>query len=366
MINKMLALVRPQLLEMAAYEVPKFPGIEVKLDANESPYGLPEAQRIALGKALAQIDLNRYPDPNQSRLRELIAAQYGVAQNTLLFGNGSDEIISILIACLAQPRPGQSVAKILFPSPTFSVFHLLAMALGVESCSAPLAEDFSLDLVALRKALEEHAPNIVFFARPNNPTGTLWRGEDVLRLARDYPDVLFVSDEAYGEYSSDSLVHALPQYPNLLIMKTLSKLGLAGLRIGFAMADASLIAQLNKARAPYNVSTVNQHAACWVLENSSEFLREQCKRVVQERSRVAQALGERAELRVYDSAANLILFRVGTAGQGKGRKCWEFLQRKGVLVRNFEGPGPLADCLRVTIGTPEENDRFLASLPSSF
>jgi len=357
-----LSLLRPALSELHAYQVPSLPGIEVKLDANESPYRLPEEVQAALGRHLAQVPMNRYPDPRAEKLRDLLAEEYGVGPETLLFGNGSDEIIQVLIACLARPRRGKERASILFPSPTFSVFGLFATTLGVDSVAVPTGEDFTLDVPAMRDALQMERPNIVFFARPNNPTGTLWRGEDVLALAGEFPDTLFVSDEAYGEYAQGSLVSSLGNVSNLLVMKTLSKIGLAGLRVGFAMGDAALIAELDKARAPYNMSTVNQAAAHWIMSHHRGMLATQCEEIVGERTRLAEALGVLPGIRVFPSDANLLLFRVGTAGKGKGPLLWQALCDRGVLIRKFGSVGPLADCLRVTLGTPEENQRFLDEL----
>jgi histidinol-phosphate aminotransferase len=362
MTDPILHLVRPAIAAMSAYQVPSVPGIEVKLDANESPYPLPVPLQRKLAAELSGVALHRYPDSQARELRSLLAAEYEVSGDALLFGNGSDEIIQILMATLARPREGRSKPGILYPGPTFSVFHLLADALGVESTCVPLREDFTLDMEALRSGIDEAKPNIVFFARPNNPTGTLWDGADVLALSDEFPETLFVSDEAYGEYATGSLVRELPGRMNLLIMKTLSKIGLAGLRVGFAIADESLIAELNKARAPYNLSALNQAAAVWTLTHCRQLLRDRCQEVVSERSRLAQALSEEPGLRVYDSEANLLLFRVGKAGQGAGLSLWQKLCDAGILLRKFGSEGPLADCLRVSIGTPAENDRFLAAL----
>jgi histidinol-phosphate aminotransferase len=362
MSDAMSRLVRAEVAAMSAYQVPSVPGIEVKLDANESPYALPEDLQESLASELAKVELNRYPDIRAQELREILAREYDVSQDALLFGNGSDEIIQILLATLSRPREGRTRPAILYPGPTFSVFQLLADALGVDGHCVPLREDFTLDMAAVRSGIKEKQPNIVFFARPNNPTGTLWPGADVLALTHEFPETLFVSDEAYGEYATGSLVEEQPGRANLLIMRTLSKIGLAGLRVGFAIGDESLIAELNKARAPYNLSSLNQRAAVWTLRHCRKLMRDRCRAVVSERTRLAQALSEESDLRVFDSDANLILFRVGEAEQGGGPKLWQSLCEAGVLVRCFGSEGPLADCLRVSIGTPEENDRFLAAL----
>jgi histidinol-phosphate aminotransferase len=364
MTDVMSRLVRPEIAAMSAYQVPSVPGIEVKLDANESPYALPEELQQSLASELAKVELNRYPDPQARELRAILAAEYDLSPDALLFGNGSDEIIQILLATLSRPRKGRSKPGILYPGPTFSVFKLLADALGVDSFCVPLREDFTLDMASLRSGIKEAEPNIVFFARPNNPTGTLWPGADVLALTHEFPETLFVSDEAYGEYASGSLVQEQPGRSNLLIMRTLSKIGLAGLRVGFAIGDEALIAELNKARAPYNLSSLNQRAAVWTLRHCRTLMRDRCREVVSERSRLAVELSREADLRVFESEANLILFRVGEAEKGGGPKLWQTLCEAGVLLRCFGSEGPLADCLRVSIGTPAENERFLEALRS--
>jgi histidinol-phosphate aminotransferase len=362
MSSEMLDLVRVEIAQMSAYHVPTLPGIEVKLDANESPYALPEKDQEALARALSRVPLNRYPDPQASALRSILASEYAVAEDSLLFGNGSDEIIQILLAALSKARAGHTRPGILYPGPTFSVFKLLADAHGVDAHCVPLDENFELDMPALRAGIREAEPNIVFFARPNNPTGTLWPASDVLALASEFPATLFVSDEAYGEYATGSLVREGADHANLLIMKTLSKIGLAGVRVGFAIADPSLIHELNKARAPYNISALNQAAAVWTLTHCRQRLRDQCAEVVDQRRRLASALASESDLSVFESEANLLMFRVGQAGEGKALPLWQKLCDAGVLIRKFGSEGPLADCLRVSIGTPEENTRFLSAL----
>ncbi len=364
MPSELLKRLRPELRAIAAYHVPRIPGIEVKLDANESPYQLASAEREALAAHLAKVPLNRYPDPGAEGLRERLAREYGCSGSSLLFGNGSDEIIQILITCFARPRHEQDRASIFFPTPSFSVFKLFAGTHGLHTCSSFLTDEFELDLASTREVMARERPNIAFFARPNNPTGTLWPGDALLELADTFRDTLIVSDEAYGEYATGSLVEKLSAYPNLMIMKTLSKIGLAGLRVGFAIARPEIIAELDKARAPYNISSINQAAAEWVLDHCREVLREHCAQVVSERERLAVELGREPGIKVFASQANLLLFRVGAKGQGGGERLWKKLCDLGVLIRCFGGEGPLADCLRVTIGSPEENERFLAALRS--
>ncbi len=364
MIDRLLDLVREPVRETGGYQVPHPTGIRIKLDANEMPFALPAEVRADLGRELAAVDLNRYPDPAHQELRGELSHQVGVAPDALLIGNGSDEIIQLLITCFAQPREGQLRARVAYPTPTFVVFRGASLAVGCEPIEIPTdpKADFALDPDQLQSAIAAARPNLVFFARPNNPTGTLWPSHLVADLARRHPDMLVVSDEAYAAYAGDGMVAMLPELPNLFVMQTLSKVGLAGLRVGYLCGRRELVAELEKVRAPYNVGALNQRAALWILRHHRGLLLRRCADVVVERERLSAALGQLRDLTVFTSQANLILFRVGHPGDGRATAVWQRLVERGVLVRNFDRPGPLSGCLRVTIGTADENEAFLAAL----
>ena len=357
-------LVRDELRATTAYEVPHPEGITAKLDANELPWPLPPALADELGRELAAVPLNRYPDPDQPALRALLAGELGLAPEQVLLGNGSDEIIQLLVACFARPRAGRPRATIAYPSPTFTLFRTAAMAAGCDTVEIPLdpEQDFALDPAALDRAVRAHRPNLVFLARPNNPTGTLWPSSTAVELAGAHPDVLVVSDEAYAAYAGDGMASRLGEAPNLLVMQTLSKIGLAALRVGLLAGHPALVAEVNKVRSPYNVGALNQRAALWLLRHHRSLLAARCAEVVRERDRVAAALGAMPGVRTFSSQANLVLFRIGTPGDGRATEVWRELCRRGVLVRCLDRPGPLSGCLRVTIGTPAENEAFLAAL----
>jgi len=357
-------LARDELRRAAAYQVPHPPRVRAKLDANELPWPLPPEVAGELGRELAAVEVNRYPDPDHAELRAVLAADLGVAPDWLLIGNGSDEIIQLLVSCFARPRPGRARAAVAFPSPTFSVFRAAALAAGcepVEIATDP-ERDFALDAAALDRAVAQARPNLVFLARPNNPTGTLWPSSLVAELAAAHPDVLVVSDEAYAAYAGDGMVARTAELPNLVVMQTLSKIGLAALRVGMLIAAPELLAEVHKVRSPYNVGALNARAAIWLLRGHRELLLARCAEVVRERERVAAALAALPAVRPFTSRANLILFRIGQPGDGRATAAWQAMCDRGVLVRCFDRPGPLSGCLRVTIGTPEENDLFLAAL----
>jgi histidinol-phosphate aminotransferase len=359
------ALVRDELRPSAAYSVPHPAGITTKLDANELPFSLPPELAAELARELASVELNRYPDAEQRELRAELAGALGVDPGALLFGNGSDEIIQMLIACFARPREGRARAAVAYPMPSFAVFRGATLAAGCEPVEVPLEEDFTLDFERLDRALAAARPNLVFFARPNNPTGTLWPSSAVAQVARAHPEMLVVSDEAYAAFAGDGMIGMTAELPNLLVMQTLSKTGMAGLRIGYLHGAPAVLAEVEKVRMPYNVGALNQRAAVWMLRRCRGLLAECCAAVVRERERVAAALAGIDRVRVFPSQANLLLLRVGVPGDGLATQVWERMCRRGVLLRLFDRPGPLAGCLRLTIGTRGENDRFLAALRDS-
>lgn len=346
-LGPLAARISPALRGSAAYHVPRPPRVHAKLDANELPYGMPAALRAQLAAALAEVPLERYPDPQARRLRALVAAQLGVDPSQLVFGNGSDELIGLL--CAAFPGP------VLYPVPSFVYYRLAAIARGLPVIEVPLAPRFELDEAALLRAVDAHAPSLVFLALPNNPTGTLWRKELVLELAARHRDVVVVCDEAYVAYSGATNLGALAAHPNLIILRTLSKIGLAGLRVGFSISSPAIAAVLEKVRPPYNLSALDQRAAELALEHASAWCAARAAEVVDERARLAAALTARG-LDVCPSAANLLLVRFPDAAA-----TWARLAAAGIAVRAF-GPGPLADYLRLTVGTPAENDALLAAL----
>jgi histidinol-phosphate aminotransferase len=356
-------IVREELGKLARYEIPHPENIRVRLDANESPYPLPPELARALGERLARVDLNRYPDGDARELRAVIARHAGVPAAQLVFGNGSDELISLLISTFAQPRAPGEPARIAYPWPSFVVYRIATAAAGAASAEIALDDEFQLHDRAVDATFAQgKPPNVVFFARPNNPTGTLWSRELIVRVATEYPDVLVVSDEAYFDYAGETLLDAQASLPNLVIMRTLSKIGLAALRVGYLVAHPSVVHEVEKIRPPYNLGSLNQAAAAFLVGEHPEVLREHVKQIVGERERLVAALAKVPDVKVFPSRANLVMIRVGNPGEGKGHAMWTQLAGRGVLVRNFDKPGPLAGCLRVTVGTPAENDAFLAAL----
>jgi histidinol-phosphate aminotransferase len=341
-------LVRPEILALKAYPVPSADGM-VKLDAMENPYTLPEALRRELAAALARVEVNRYPTPSPQKLRAALARRMSVpAGMELLLGNGSDELIQMLITALA--RPG---AALMYPSPTFVMYSMGATFSGMRAVPVPLREDFSLDADAFIARMQAQKPALVFLAYPNNPTGVLYPEADVIRIIRAC-NGLVVVDEAYHVFARKSFLPRLAEFENLVVIRTVSKLGLAGIRLGYLVGRPEWVAQLDKVRPPYNVSVLTQAAALFMLERL-EVLEEQAARIRLERNGLGEALKGLKGVTVFPSEANFFLIRVPDADA-----TFEALKRQGVLVRNLN-PG-IRNCLRVTVGTPEENRILLNAL----
>jgi histidinol-phosphate aminotransferase len=342
-------LVRPEILALKAYHVPESEGM-VKLDAMENPYALPPRLRKELAEVLSRVELNRYPDPGAKKLREALARKMRVPQGMeLLLGNGSDDLIQIVTLALA--RPG---AVMMYPGPTFVMYAMNATLSGMRAVSGGLREDFSLDAQAFIKAMREHKPALIYIAYPNNPTGVLYPEEDVLAILRA-AEGLVVLDEAYHVFAQKTFMPRLTEFANLVVLRTVSKLGLAGIRLGYLAGRPQWIEQFDKVRQVYNVNVLTQAAALFALERL-EVLEEQAARIRAEREELGKSLASLKGVTVFPSQANFFLIRVPDA-----ERTFEALRRQGVLVRNLNSPA-LRDCLRVTVGTPDENRILLNAL----
>ena len=345
-------LIRPEILRLSPYHVADARGM-VKLDAMENPYPLPEDLAQALAGELARAPIHRYPDPRAEALRQVMRSAFAIPEPLeILLGNGSDEIIQILALALA--RPG---AVLLAVEPSFVMYRMIAEFAGLRYVGVPLAGDFGLDEAAMLAAIEQHRPALTFLAYPNNPTGNAFDRAAMERIIRASPGLVVV-DEAYHAFAGGlSFLDALPAHANLLLMRTVSKIGLAGLRLGYLVGAAEWLTEFDKLRLPYNVNHLTQLAAGRILRNI-EVLETQAARIVAGRERLAGQLQALPGVTVFPSQANFLLLRVSDAPA-----VFAGLRRRGVLVKNLHGAHPLLDnCLRVTIGTDEENRIFLDAL----
>ncbi len=350
-------LVREDVLAASAYRVQDSRGL-IRLDQMESPYGWPQEVRGILAERLAAAQVNRYPDPRAAAVQQGLRVAFGIPDRwSLMLGNGSDEIIQILSTSLSGPG-----ARVMAPGPTFVMFRVLAGLAGMAYDEVPLAEDFSLDAEAMCAAIAESPPRLLFLACPNNPTGNLFGAQSLERVLRAARDALVVIDEAYWAYSSRDHLEWLDRHPNLVIMRTLSKLGLAGLRLGFLIGDPAWIGEFDKVRLPYNVGVLHQVAAEVALEHFG-LLREQTRLIAAERARLAGILAVDTRLHLWPGEANFLLVRVR---RGSASDVHASMIRRGVLVKCLDGGNPrLSGCLRISVGTVEENTQMLSALDAA-
>jgi histidinol-phosphate aminotransferase len=345
-------LVRDDIRALTAYHVAPAKGM-VKLDAMENPYALPADLAAAMGERLARVAVNRYPDASgeqvKRRLREAMAID---APLELLLGNGSDEILQIVSLALAKPD-----ACVVSLEPSFVMYRLAAVAAGMRYVGVALRDDFTLDAEALLAAIRRERPALTWIAYPNNPTGNLFARDAIVAAIREAPGLVAI-DEAYYAFSGGATMKdELARHPNVLLVRTVSKLGLAGIRLGVAIGAHGWIHELEKLRMPYNVNSLTAAAADVLLAHHDVF-RRQTDAIVAERLRLERALDAMPRLTRFPSAANFVLVRVPDAPLA-----FEALGARGILVRTFHGSHPLlAHCLRLTVGTPDENTRMLEAL----
>jgi len=342
-------MIRNDIKSLTAYLVPDASGM-IKLDAMENPFSLPDELKQAWAASLANIPINRYPDAGMPALRQAIAKREGVQADQILLGNGSDEIIQML---LIASEPGTCIV----PAPTFVMYQLICRWFKRQIANVELQQDFSLDADAFLQVCAREKASIAFLACPNNPTGNLWPAETVQRIAKNMHGLLII-DEAYAPFSPRT--HTQLISPNVAILRTFSKMGWAGLRLGYLLGEADFIAHLNKVRMPYNINALTQQSAMFFLNHASAF-EQQAEKVCQERAAMFKALAQLEGIESFPSQANFILIRVADAN-----RVFNSMREKGVLIKNMHDSQPLLNqCLRITIGTPEENKVCIQVLKES-
>ena len=348
-------LVRPEVLAMKAYHVMPAAGM-VKLDAMENPHRLPPHLARAMGERLSTVEVNRYPDPGAQELKRGLRGAMGIPDALdLVLGNGSDELIQMFSLLLARPGAVAIAAE-----PSFVMYRMSAIVAGLRYQGVALRPDFSLDEAAMLAALERHRPALTWLAYPNNPTGNLFPREAIRRIVEAAPGLVVV-DEAYYPFSGGAtLLDEVGRHPNLVLVRTVSKLGLAGVRLGVAIGPSGWMAELEKLRPPYNVNVLTAAAAELLLAHREVF-EEQARAIVFERAKLEASLAAMPGTQAFSSAANFVLVRVPDAP-----RVFECLRARGILVRILHGSHPLlAHCLRLTVGTPDENAKLIEALASA-
>ncbi|MES2100556.1 MAG: histidinol-phosphate transaminase [Pseudomonadota bacterium] len=355
--QRMKKTIRQDVQSMHAYAIQNSAGL-VKLDAMENPFRLPEMLQKELGERLGRVAINRYPVGCVADVIAALSAYVKLpAGCKLMLGNGSDELISLLT--LACDVPG---ASILAPLPGFVMYEMSAKLQGLKFIGVPTTANFELDEAAMLAAIETHRPAITWIAYPNNPTANLFDDRVVERIvdAVGRQDGIVVIDEAYQPFSSRTWMNRVAQHEHVLVMRTLSKFGLAGVRLGYLVGAAALIDEIDKVRPPYNISALNAEATLFALEHAAEFAA-QAEVLRAERAKLLRVLAELPGAQPFPSEANMILVRVPDS-----KKAFEGMRARGVLVKNIEGLHPLLkNCLRLTVGTPEENLLMIDALKAS-
>lgn len=358
-LKNCLDKIRPVIKNIQAYHVHDAGGL-IKLDAMENPYQLSESLKKELQQRLNAAELNRYPDPSASRLRKKLSETMQVPDDkAIVLGNGSDELIQMLAMAVAS-HEAESVCLMSF-DPGFVMYKMIADFVGIDYVGVSLREDFSLDMDNIRRAIKQYQPAIIFIAYPNNPSANCYDEaeiEDIISLAPG----MVILDEAYHPFAQVSFMDRLTQHDNLLVMRTVSKMGLAGLRLGLLCGHPDIIKEIDKIRLPYNINVLTQITAEFVLENA-DVLAQQAKLIRDERARLYDAMNQLTALQVFPSQANFILFRVLDKN---ANEVFESIKKSGVLIKNMKADaGLLKNCLRVTVGTPAENKLFMAALSTA-
>lgn len=357
-VDRMQKVIRQDVQSMHGYAIQPSTGL-VKLDAMENPFRLPAALQHELGERLGRVAINRYPVKCIDDVVAALTPFVGVPRGCkLMLGNGSDELISML--SMAVDVPG---ASILAPLPGFVMYEMSARLQGVPFVGVPLTADFELDEAAMLAAIDKHRPSITYIAYPNNPTANLFDDaivDKIVAAVAAQGHGLVVFDEAYQPFSSRTWMDRMANRPHVLVMRTLSKFGLAGVRLGYLAGAEALIDEINKVRPPYNVSVLNAEATLFAIEHGDEFAR-QAAVLRAQRERLQQALKAMPGVKPFPSEANMLLVRVPDS-----KRAFQGMRTRGVLVKNIAGLHPLlANCLRLTVGTPEENTAMIDALKAS-
>ena len=360
-----LSRIRSDVQAMHAYAVQDAQGM-VKLDAMENPHRLPPALQTELGQRLGAVALNRYPAGRINDLQQALATYAVLPEGfALTLGNGSDELISMLaLACAVPPAPSNGFKKavVLAPVPGFVMYGMSAQLQGLDFVGVPLTAEFELDESAMLGAIAQHQPAITYLAYPNNPTANLWNDgviETIIQAAGAQGG-LVVMDEAYQPFASHSYLDRLARHAHVLLLRTLSKFGLAGVRLGYLIGPSALVAEIDKVRPPYNVSVLNCEAALFALEHQEVF-EAQALDICAQRALIFDWLAKLPQVKAFPSQANMLLVRVPDA-----QKTFDGMAARGVLVKNVSRMHPLlAQCLRLTVGTAAENRLMLTALEAS-
>lgn len=347
---KLADLIRAPVKALTPYQVKNF-DCPVKLHANENPFRLPEEISAHFQERLKELSLNRYPDSDSQSLKQTLSERLGTPAENLVVGNGSDELIQLILQVFCVQE-----SAVAFPDPTFGMYSIIAQGMGLNPRVHPLDEKWDFQADPLLETVKRHDARIIFFSYPNNPTGNCFSKDEIQQVIENFQGIVVV-DEAYHDFAKTSFVEQTKDHNNLIILRSLSKIGLAGLRVGYGIADPFVIQQINKVRLPYNSNIISQTFSEIVLKHFAP-IQTQIDQIIEERDRVYQALSKINSLTAFPSDANFILFQM----EQDAGVVFNRLMERGVLIRDLSGHPRLKNCLRVTVGAREENDQFLTQI----
>ena len=368
MDERIKKLIRPEIRALSAYHVPP-PGDLIKLDAMENPYTWPDELKQQWTALLSKVELNRYPDPSADRLKHVLREAMLIPSGMdIMLGNGSDELIQIIAMAVSGNAPvkesdvedsgNKKKRCIMAPEPSFVMYKMIAAYTDMDYVGVPLNQDFGLDCQSMLAAIEQHQPAVLFLAYPNNPTGNLFNEDDIDNII-EACDGIVVIDEAYHAFADSTYMDKLSRYHNLFVMRTVSKMGLAGLRLGLLAGHPEWLDEFEKVRLPYNINSLTQMSVEFAMQHQ-DVLNAQTEQICIDRGALLQQLDEIIGITPFPSKANFILFRVPV---GRADEIFDALKEGGVLIKKLHGSSePLQDCLRVTVGSPDENAAFIAGL----
>lgn len=342
-------LVNDKIYEQKGYVAPEV-SVAVKLDANESPFSLSNRLNKKLLEAFGKIKLNRYPEAGALALRERFARYFGISQDMIMLGNGSDELIQLLCLTLKGRIKG-----VMVPVPTFAMYKIISVNMGQEVVEVPLDKKYDLNLDVMISNMKPDFPALVYLSYPNSPTGNCFSKVKIETIIKKSPGIVVV-DEAYAAFSGESLLPLIKKYDNLVILKTLSKVGLAAMRLGFLIGNRELLAQIDKVRLPYNINSLSQVAAGFFLDYQKEFSRH-VSEIVARREELAQGIKDIDKIKSFPSKTNFIFFSCAFDSD----RVYEQLVSKGIAVKNLNS-ALMTNCMRVTVGNRKENNAFLKAL----
>jgi histidinol-phosphate aminotransferase len=345
-------LVAKGIFEQSGYIAPEL-NCAIKMDANENPFTIQEPLRKKLLEKIGRVDLNRYPVAGAPRLRERFAKYYGVNKNMVMLGNGSDELIQILCMALKGKIKG-----VMIPVPTFSMYKIIAINTGNKVVEVPLDKNFDLDIDAITGRIKDNFPALIFLSCPNSPTGNLFSPKKIETIIKKTPGMVVI-DEAYASFSGQNMLSLIKKYDNVIFLNTLSKLGMASIRLGFLIANSDIVAQLEKVRLPYNINSLSQVTASFFLDYQVEFSK-QIKEITKRREELYLGMKEIRGIKPYPSLANFIFFSCSF----DSNRIYSKLIAEGIIIKNLNIPPLMPNCMRVTVGNKKENETFLKALKS--